>query len=125
VLGLGDDPPITAPAGKRAPEEVGEAADGTALGRALDLGRGEIFGDGTDQARVAREAEDVVDAVRLAPRHELVRAKPESARSRILTCGHRARIWPTMRATSSLAPADASRFERRSLAASRCRPQST
>ena len=53
------------------------------------------------------------------------RAKPLSARSRIRTRGQRARIWPTMRATSSTAPAEASMLERRSLAASRCRPQKT
>ena len=48
---------------------------GTALGQALGLGRGEIVGDGADQALVAGEAEDVVDAVRLAPRHQLVAGK--------------------------------------------------
>jgi hypothetical protein len=53
------------------------------------------------------------------------RAKPESARSTILTRGHRARICRTMRATSSSAPALASMLERRSLAAKRCRPQNT
>jgi hypothetical protein len=53
------------------------------------------------------------------------RAKPESARSRILTRGQRARIWPTMRSTSNTAPEEASMFERLSLAASRCRPQNT
>jgi hypothetical protein len=39
--------------------------------------------------------------------------------------GQRALIWATIRATSSTAPAEASMFERRSLAASRCRPQNT
>jgi IS5 family transposase len=53
------------------------------------------------------------------------RANPESARNRMLTLGQRARIWPALRSTSSLAPAQASRFERRSLAASRCLPQNT
>jgi len=53
------------------------------------------------------------------------RAKPESARSRIATRGQRARMWPTMRATSSTAPAEASMFERRSLAASSWLPQNT
>jgi hypothetical protein len=33
------------------------------------------LGDGANQALVAREAEDVVDAVRLAPSHELVAGK--------------------------------------------------
>jgi hypothetical protein len=55
--------------------EVGEAARRPALGQALDRGRGELVGDGADQALVAREAEDVVDAVRLAPGHQLVPGK--------------------------------------------------
>ena len=58
--------------------------------------------------------------------HQVIRpsrAKPESARSRMRTRGQRDRIWTTMRATSSAAPALASMLERRSLAASRCRPQ--
>jgi hypothetical protein len=50
-------------------------------------------------------------------------AKPESARKQIPVLGQRARIWATMRAISSRAPAEASMLERRSLAASRCRPQ--
>ena len=40
------------------------------------------------------------------------RAKPESARSRMRTHGHRRRIWATMRATSSTEPAAASMFAR-------------
>jgi hypothetical protein len=51
------------------------------------------------------------------------RQKPLSARSRMRTLGQRARIWPTMRASSSVAPAEASMFDRPSFAASRCRPQ--
>ncbi len=47
------------------------------------------------------------------------RAKPESARSRISTCGQRSRMRATIRATSSSAPALASMFERLSRAASR------
>jgi hypothetical protein len=60
--------------------------------------------------------------------HQLIsasRAKPESARSRIWTLGQRARIWAMIRATSSTAPADASMFERLSLAASSWLPQTT
>jgi len=41
------------------------------------------------------------------------------------TRGQRLRIWATMRAISSTAPAEASMFDRRSLAASKCRPQNT
>ena len=48
-----------------------------------------------------------------------------SARSRMRTLGQRARTWRTIRATSSTAPAEASMSARRSLAASRCRPQKT
>jgi hypothetical protein len=60
--------------------------------------------------------------------HQLIsasRAKLESARSRISTRGQRARIWAMIRATSSTAPAEASMFERRSLAASNWLPQNT
>jgi hypothetical protein len=53
------------------------------------------------------------------------RAKPLPARSRIRARGQWWRIRPTMRATSSTAPAEASMSARRSLAASRCRPQKT
>ncbi len=66
----------------------------------------------------------------------LIRRQPGLARSiemlvdpetlLVLRCrGRRARIWPTMRAVSSTAPALASKFERLSLAAIRCRPQNT
>jgi hypothetical protein len=72
VLGLGDDAPLAAPALQRAPGEVGEAAHRAALSQALRRGRDEFVGDGTGQAIVTGEAEDVVDPVRLAPRHELV-----------------------------------------------------
>jgi len=51
------------------------------------------------------------------------RAKPLSPRNRIRTFGHWLRIWATMRATSFTAPSAASRFARRSLDASRWRPQ--
>jgi hypothetical protein len=51
------------------------------------------------------------------------RQKPLSARSRTRTRGQRARIRPMMRASSSVAPAEASMFDRRSFAPSRWRPQ--
>jgi hypothetical protein len=57
--------------------------------------------------------------------HQLIkasRANPESARSTMRISGHRARIWATMRAVSSTAPAAASMSARRSFAASRCGP---
>jgi hypothetical protein len=51
------------------------------------------------------------------------RQKPLSPRSRMRTRGQRARIWLTMRATSSTDPAAPSMSARRNFAASRCRPQ--
>ena len=125
VLGLGYDPPFAAPAVERGVGEVVEPAGRLAGCAMLGLGLGERPGDRGHQAGVAGEAEEVVDAVGFAPAINSSRAKPESARSTILTRGQRARIWATMRSTSSRAPADASMFERRSLAASRCRPQNT
>jgi hypothetical protein len=50
-------------------------AGGTALGQTLSFSESELIGDGPDQAFVARQAEHVVDAVRLAPRHQLVAGK--------------------------------------------------
>ena len=56
--------------------EVGEAANcRTTRGQARGRSDSELVGDGTDQALVAREAEDVVDVIRLAPRHQLVAGK--------------------------------------------------
>jgi hypothetical protein len=50
--------------------EVGEAAHrAAARGQAFGFNGSELGGDGTGQALVARQTEDVVDAVRLAPRH--------------------------------------------------------
>jgi hypothetical protein len=57
--------------------------------------------------------------------HQLIkasRANPESARSTMRTAGQRARICATMRAVSSIAPAEASMLARRSFDASRCEP---
>jgi hypothetical protein len=75
VLGFRHDAARPAPAVERAPEEVGEAAGRTAAIQALGLGRGQIVGDGADQALVTRQPEDVIDAMGLAPRHELVAGK--------------------------------------------------
>jgi hypothetical protein len=72
VLGLGDDASFAAPAVQRAPREVDEAPRRATLGQALGCGGGELFGDDADQAVIAGEAEDVVDAVGFAPRHQLV-----------------------------------------------------
>ena len=81
MLGLGDDPALPAPAVERAPGEVGEAARRAALGQALGLGRGELLGDGADQALVAGEAEDVIDAVGFAPGHQLFPGKARIRRA--------------------------------------------
>ena len=53
------------------------------------------------------------------------RAKPLSARSSTFTRGQAARMRPTMRAISGIAPALASMLARRSFAASRWSPQKT
>ena len=55
--------------------EVGEAAHRAGLGQTRQRGRDQVSGDGPDQALIARQTEDVVDAVRLAPRHQLVAGK--------------------------------------------------
>jgi hypothetical protein len=75
MLGLGDDAPRPAPAGQRAPEEVGEPARRAALGQTLPLGCGQLWSNGTNQALVAGEAEEVIDGVRFAPRHQLFAGK--------------------------------------------------
>ncbi len=72
VLGLGDDAARSAPAVERAPDKVGEVAGGAALRQALQLGCGQIVGDLADQALVARQPEDVVDGIRLAPAHQRI-----------------------------------------------------
>ena len=47
---------------------------------ALGLGSGEFSADFRDQARVTREAEDVVDAVGLAPAHQArLEQRPENS----------------------------------------------
>ncbi len=76
-----------------------------------------------DQALVAGEAEDVVDVVFLAPRHQLVAAKPLSARRMMLDVGPALADLRDDARNLSLAPSAASLSAVRSLAASRCRPQ--
>jgi hypothetical protein len=75
MLGLGDDAAMAAPAVQRTPGEVGEATRGTALGQALQLGRGQVVGDRADQSVVAGKAEHVVHAVGLTPSHQLFAGK--------------------------------------------------
>jgi len=75
VLSLGDDPARPAPAVQRAPGEVGKAARRTPVGEAFGLSGGQLVGDGADQAVVAGEPEQIIDGIRLAPRHQLVPGK--------------------------------------------------
>jgi uncharacterized protein YbjT (DUF2867 family) len=58
-----------------APREVGEATRRAILGPTLGRRRGELFGDRVDQALVAGEAEEVIDAVGFAPAHQPVPGK--------------------------------------------------
>jgi hypothetical protein len=72
MLGLDNDAPRAAPAVARGPDQVGKAPGRTAPGQTIGLRRGALFGERANQALVAGEAEDVIDRVRLAPRHPLV-----------------------------------------------------
>jgi hypothetical protein len=74
-FGLGDDAALAAPAVACLPGEVLEAARRFA-GLLAQLGsRGELGFDLTDQPGVARQAEQKVDAVGLAPAHQPVASK--------------------------------------------------
>ena len=72
MLGLGDDAALTAPAVERGVGEVVELPGGLAGRGVLGRGGGERFVDLGEQAGVAGEAEEVVDAVVFAPAHQLV-----------------------------------------------------
>ena len=75
MLGFADDPARPAPAVEGGVDEPSEAPRRLA-GLGMRGGRGGQIGvERRDQARIAREAKDVVDAVRLAPRHQLVAGK--------------------------------------------------
>jgi hypothetical protein len=75
-LGLGDDAALAAPAVARLPGEVPEAA-GRLAGLLAQLGRGGELGlDLLDQPGVARQAEQEVHRVVLAPRHQRLAGKP-------------------------------------------------
>src|ERR671910_3586968 len=69
-LGLADDASSARPAVEGGPAEVAEAPGGLACPGRVVLGPGEVDGEFLDQARVARQAEDEVDAVALAPGHQ-------------------------------------------------------
>ena len=70
VLGLPDHPPPTAPAVPGAVAEVLVAAGRFAGLLVFVLGPGHGDGKRLDQPAVAGEAEDAIDPVRLAPRHQ-------------------------------------------------------
>src|SRR5260370_35481 len=79
VLGLADDPPAAAPAIERRPQEVLEAPRRDAGEGALDRRLGKFGRDLLDQAGVARQAEQVVDAAFLTPRRRGLAGKAREA----------------------------------------------
>src|SRR5258708_30257074 len=105
VLGFADDTALAAPAVEGSIAEVVEHPRRLARSQAEPLGLGQRLGEHRLEADIASQAEHIVDAVRLAPRHQRVIGKPLSARSVMRTRGQDRRIWPTMRAISSAAPA--------------------
>ena len=74
-LGLGDDPAPAAPAVARRPGEVLEATGRLAGCLAQFGGLGKLGFDLADQPAVARQTEQEVDAVVLAPHHQIVSGK--------------------------------------------------
>ena len=74
-LRLGDNPALTAPTGAGAPGKVLEAALGFARPLAQLGRRGEFGSELADQSAIARQAEQKVDAVVLAPGHQPVAGK--------------------------------------------------
>ena len=73
--------------------------------------------DCSREPRILGQAKEVIDAVQLAPMHQLFAGKPCVGAQQMRRRGQRARMWSTMRVTSSTAPALASMLERRNLAA--------
>src|SRR5512144_2939564 len=116
VLGLPDDVTAPAPRVDGRVAEVLEPAYRLAGLVMFVLGPGHVDGQRLEEPAVASEAEDVIDPVRLAPRHQ--RLAGEAAVG--ARCAPAAAM---IRATSSMAPADALMLDRRSFAASRWRPQ--
>lgn len=72
MLGLADDPALAAPAIERLVAEVLEHPGGLARSGAESLGLGEFRGEHGFEALVARQAEDEVHPVGLAPGHQRV-----------------------------------------------------
>src|SRR5262245_30384865 len=116
-FGFRDNPPLAAPAVQGRPREVLEAARWPVGPFAVMARRFQLGGDRGAEAHIAGQAEQVIDPIQLAPAHQPLAGK--AARNRIRTRGQRTRIWAMIRATSSTAPALASIFDRRNLAASR------
>lgn len=75
MLGLADDPPAAAPVVERRPQEVLKAPCRSAGRDTLDRRFGEFGPDLIDQAGIAGEAKQVIDAVGLAPRHQWLAGK--------------------------------------------------
>ena len=74
-FGLADHAAFVAPAVQRAPHEVPEAACRSPGGGRLPLGGFELAPDPGDQAIVSCQAEHIVDAIVLAPRHQRLAGK--------------------------------------------------
>ena len=122
-LRLADDPAFTAPTVQGGVAEVLETAGSLAGADAVDRRRDQLRDDCLLQPVIAGQAEHVVHAVGFAPHHQSVPGEAGIAAQQ------NARPWP---ATADLrhdagnlfhCAAAPSAFERRSLAASRCRPQ--
>ena len=74
-LGLGDDAPLAAPALAGQPGKVLEAARRLAGLLALLLGLGKLGLDRPGEAGVPRQAEDIIDRMGFAPRHQAIARK--------------------------------------------------
>ena len=72
VLSLADDAPFPAPAVERAIPEVAEQPGGAARRCTQSLRLRSLIAECCLQAGIARQAEHVIDAVRLAPPHQRI-----------------------------------------------------
>ena len=72
VLGLADDAPFPAPTVERAIPEVTEHPGGPARRHTQSLRLGSLVAERCFQAGIARQAEHIIDAVRLAPPHQRI-----------------------------------------------------